>query len=746
MREALEERALLLGRLCPHLVRPVPFLYPLQHARGRARVRRRAASRSTTSSRAGAACAARPLPRHRHLSRTRLPRARARPAARRARRAGIQYYDAQVDDARHTLTLARTAALHGAALATSVRAVGLRCARASAWSGARATCLETGEEIAVRARQVINATGVWTDHVQELAGARPDPRAGFEGHPPRRAARALPRPTPGSILRTEKSVLFVIPWGRHWIVGTTDTDWNLDLAHPAASRADIDYLLARVNAVLAEPLGHDDIEGVYAGLRPLLSGESEETSRLSREHAVSQTVAGLLTVAGGKYTTYRVMARDAVDAAARNLGGSVAPSCTHADAARRRGGLRRALEPARAGSPPSGISRSRTSSGCSAATARARSRCSRRRARGPSSRVRSAAPRTTSPPRSATRRRTRARSTSTTRSRAARASRSRRSTAVSACAREAAELLGEVLGWSDVDRQREVAHYEARVRAERESQQQSDDQTADAARLGAPDVRLGRAPGAGRGWAGAAGPQARREQLFPEGTSIPQAGSNGGRSWGVLSRQEGPPSAPGGAAACARSEIPDVALPRDRTVRGRACSPCAAVQPAREPARPGGRGGSGRARGARVYPEDDARGRLEASTEADLLVDDPVAAGATRSDSFRDLLEPYPQDDQEQLFDLSRYPDLVEAIAERRAEEPRRARAHRGALPGGRARRGLRQGASRHRVVVRMHALLEEFDGASTTRSTTSRRASRGLPLAARRARAARAARRARRA
>ena len=77
------------------------------------------------------------------------------------------------------------------------------------------------------------------------------------------------------ILRTEKSVLFVIPWGRHWIIGTTDTEWTLDKAHPAASAQDIDYLLEHVNAVLTTPLTREDVEGVYAGLRPLLTGESE---------------------------------------------------------------------------------------------------------------------------------------------------------------------------------------------------------------------------------------------------------------------------------------------------------------------------------------------------------------------------------------------------------------------------------------------------------------------------------------
>src|SRR6266516_3431809 len=121
----------------------------------------------------------------------------------------------------------------------------------------------------------------------------------------------------GLILRTATSVLFVIPWGRHWLVGTTDTAWDLDRAHPAASSRDIDYLLAEVNAMLARPLRREDIQGVYAGLRPLLAGESDATSRLSREHAVVEPVPGLVLIAGGKYTTYRVMARDAVDAALR---------------------------------------------------------------------------------------------------------------------------------------------------------------------------------------------------------------------------------------------------------------------------------------------------------------------------------------------------------------------------------------------------------------------------------------------
>ena len=186
-----------------------------------------------------------------------------------------------------------------------------------------------GDEIDVRARVVVNATGVWTDDVQALVGER----GKFKVRASKGIHLVVPRDRlqldTGLILRTEKSVLFVIPWGRHWIIGTTDTDWELDKAHPAASAADIDYVLEHVNAVLAQPLTHEDVEGVYAGLRPLLTGESESTSKLSREHTVAVPVPGMVAVAGGKYTTYRVMAKDAIDVVARNLDRTVPESATH---------------------------------------------------------------------------------------------------------------------------------------------------------------------------------------------------------------------------------------------------------------------------------------------------------------------------------------------------------------------------------------------------------------------------------
>ncbi|GAB2754179.1 glycerol-3-phosphate dehydrogenase/oxidase [Terrabacter koreensis] len=321
VREALHERELMLTLLAPHLVRPVPFLYPLK-----GRVWERpyvGAGLALYDALAGRSS----VPRHRHLSRT---GARALcPALRPDALVGaLQYYDAQADDARHTLTVARTAAHYGAVVRSSTRVEGL-VRDGGRVVGAELRDVETGARATVRASVVVNCTGVWTDDVQELA----DTRGRFRVRASKGVHLVVPRDRinseTGLILRTETSVLFVIPWGNQWLVGTTDTDWNLDKAHPAASRSDIDYLLSQVNSVLTTPLTHDDILGVYAGLRPLLSGESEATSQLSREHAVARPLPGLVSVAGGKYTTYRVMARDAVDAAVRDLDRPVAPSVTH---------------------------------------------------------------------------------------------------------------------------------------------------------------------------------------------------------------------------------------------------------------------------------------------------------------------------------------------------------------------------------------------------------------------------------
>jgi glycerol-3-phosphate dehydrogenase len=325
VREALTERALLLQRIAPHLVRPVSFLYPLTHRGGWERAYVGAGLRlyDTLGFSLGQL---RGLPAHQQL--TRHGALELAPALKRSAVHGaIRYWDAQVDDARFVVNVLRTAASYGAMVASRTQVTGF-LREGERVTGVRAVDLETGLAMEIRAQQVVNATGVWTDEIQALVGGR--------GVINMRASKGIHLVVPrdrihsgtGIIVRTPDSVLFVIPWGRHWIIGTTDTDWSLDKAHPAASRSDIDYVLAEVNRVLRVPLTRDDVEGVYAGLRPLLSGESEETSKLSREHTVAHPVPGLVMIAGGKYTTYRLMGRDAVDAVVHGLDGRVPRSCT----------------------------------------------------------------------------------------------------------------------------------------------------------------------------------------------------------------------------------------------------------------------------------------------------------------------------------------------------------------------------------------------------------------------------------
>lgn len=309
--EALRERDLLVSRLAPHLVKPVSFLYPLH---------RKVVERPYVG--AGLVLydalegTKRPVPYHRHM--TVRGALRLAPALKPSGLAGAMlYYDAQADDARYTLTVARTAAAHGAVVATRVSARQLlRGADGSRVVGARVHDEESGADIDVSAKRVVVCAGVWTDLVHELAGVQ----AGYQVRMSKGVHVVVPyeaiRSDTGMILRTEKSVLFIIPWGQRWIVGTTDTDWSGDRAEPTATGEDIDYILTRANRVLVRPLTRSDVIGVYAGLRPLIAADkTTPTTKLSREHVVDVPVPGLASVAGGKFTTYRLMARDVVDAA-----------------------------------------------------------------------------------------------------------------------------------------------------------------------------------------------------------------------------------------------------------------------------------------------------------------------------------------------------------------------------------------------------------------------------------------------
>jgi glycerol-3-phosphate dehydrogenase len=293
----------------------------------------------------------------------------------------------------------------------------------------------------------------------------------------------------GVITRTEKSLLFIIPWGSHWIIGTTDTDWSLDLAHPAASRSDIDYLLAHANRLLADPLTHEDVVGVYAGLRPLLSGESDSTSKLSREHAVASPVRGHTVVAGGKYTTYRVMAKDAVDAAVHAMERSVPRSCTERVPLVGAAGYPalhngRHLVAERAGLPVSVVEHLLGRYGSLVDELFDLI----------AERKELAEPLESAPEYLKAEAYYAASHEGALHLDDILARRTRISIEVpdrgEAAAAEVAQLVAPVLGWTSQQMSREVEHYRKRVAAERDSQTQPDDRTADAARLGAPDVRF----------------------------------------------------------------------------------------------------------------------------------------------------------------------------------------------------------------------------------------------------------------
>jgi len=328
VREALTERDLLISDLAPHLVKPVPFLYPLENrVWERAYVGAGVALYDTLASVNGRK---RAMPLHQHLSRKGMER--KFPDLRHDAAVGaVQYWDASVDDARLVSTLIRTAVSYGAHAASRTQVVGLTTTSGGAVTGAELADLETGERFTVRARHVINATGVWTEQTESLAGTE----GGLRVLASKGIHIVVPRDriagNTGLILQTEKSVLFIIPWSRYWVIGTTDTPWEQDLTHPVATSADIDYVIEHANAVLSRPITRDDVIGTWAGLRPLLQpGTKEGTSsaKVSREHTVASPTPGLTVIAGGKLTTYRVMAKDAVDFAIGSRATTL-PSITH---------------------------------------------------------------------------------------------------------------------------------------------------------------------------------------------------------------------------------------------------------------------------------------------------------------------------------------------------------------------------------------------------------------------------------
>lgn len=312
VREALRERKLLVTRLAPHLVRVTGFLLPLTRWWERAYLGAGVALYDVMSGlRPG-------VPRHRHLTRRAL-RTAAPDLAPAGLRGGLRYADVQVDDARLVLELARTAAREGAAVLPGIE---LESAERTA-DGFRLRVRddETGERFGVTAAAVVNAAGVASPEVDRRLGA-PDPvevRASKGVHIV--VPRAAIRSEHAWIVRTSRSVLFLLPWGRHWIVGTTDTPFDGDLVRPRATAEDVRELLAELDRVLPEPIDPGSIVSAYAGLRPLVADpRTTDTAAVSRRHLLRRVQPRHVTIVGGKLTTYRTMARDAVDAVVAELG------------------------------------------------------------------------------------------------------------------------------------------------------------------------------------------------------------------------------------------------------------------------------------------------------------------------------------------------------------------------------------------------------------------------------------------
>lgn len=323
-RESAVERGILMTRTAPHLVRAMPQLVPLLPSvsffeKTLVRVGFLAGDALRLTARTPSSV----LPRSRRVG-AEQARNLAPTVRREGLRGGLLAYDGQlVDDARLVVALARTAAAHGATILTRVGAYDVT------GDSARLRDELTGEEMTIRARAVVNAAGVWADQVDSDIKLKPSRGthlvlpAELLGNP----TAALTVPIPGETNR----FVFALPaqLGRVYL-GLTDEAVDSVPDVPVASDGEIDFLLDTVNTALATPLTRSDVLGTFAGLRPLLDSGEGKTADLSRNHAVLRSSSGVVSVVGGKLTTYRKMAQDAVDAAVA-AGGLTARSCVTTD-------------------------------------------------------------------------------------------------------------------------------------------------------------------------------------------------------------------------------------------------------------------------------------------------------------------------------------------------------------------------------------------------------------------------------
>lgn len=312
--EASQERRRL-RKIAPHLVKPLPFLMPIY----------RSSKRGYWLIRAGMwlydiLALFRNVQRHRML-RPQAVAASEPEVDQRDLAGAARFYDCQVDDARLTLATILDASRYGAVVTNYTQVVGL-LKDGGRVVGAQVRDVLSGEPFAVHARVTLNATGVWVDEIQRLDDPgtvqqlRPTkgihilvPRQRFNN----RHAVAFTSPADGRLM-------FLVPWGRYALIGTTDTDYQGDLDRVYAESKDVQYVLDAVNSAFPTvKLTRDDIVSTYAGTRPLISEQIASSYKVSREHKIFDRPSGLLSIAGGKLTTYRAMAEQMVDIAAQRL-------------------------------------------------------------------------------------------------------------------------------------------------------------------------------------------------------------------------------------------------------------------------------------------------------------------------------------------------------------------------------------------------------------------------------------------
>ena len=317
VREGVVERQLLM-RLAPHLVRPMDFLYPVWPDTAKRRLLGIGLTTYDVFAFAALGIRSGDIKRHERISAAEA--VEVAPALAESDLAyAYRYGDCATDDARLVLAVVQAARRFGALAVPYAEVTGLRKDADGRVSGATVRDVVGGGTVEVRARHVVNATGVWVDHLQGLE----EPGRPAVVQPSKGVHVVVPRdrlPLDGaSVLLPSKQgdgrSMFAIPWGRQTILGTTDTPYDGSLEDLSLTAQDLEYVLAAGNAVFRRELRADDVLGAWAGVRPLIRSSvgDEKMSDISRRHTLVEGSGGLLTITGGKLTTYRRMAKDVVD-------------------------------------------------------------------------------------------------------------------------------------------------------------------------------------------------------------------------------------------------------------------------------------------------------------------------------------------------------------------------------------------------------------------------------------------------